>query len=614
MKIGYTVPNPDPYRLINRVFEKNITMLKPESEYDVMIYAISSNNHEGQENTLTIRTDVCAPPDWTPSDLNAVTMQSSSTSYVTIQLPNAFFSKTEQGKLQEIGFIVLPRESIYFDGFPPINLEKHQMIGTIPKNNEFTKEFRVEVTTEGITNGMLKIGSDCTSNSDFCNGPLPEQFSFKVAAYACTRKTLCRVARPIGPYVTKAKQIDNGSSPSGLVIGLSVVMVLLAACAAFTFLWYKDYIHPGSWFSRKNNDDNDDSFTSLDRIVKNRPIKVCNYVRELDEMHKDTNLLLSDQYDDINKLGQIIAENSTTHAARHENNTPKNRWVNILPFDHSRVKLQQLDEDDPTTDYINANYMPGFHNQREYIATQGPLPGTIDDFWRMVWEHGVMVIVMLTQCKEGNRWNMEGQVKCEKYWPDELREPKQYGDVVVNPTSISQLDKYNISIFDVSVNDETRQVIHFHYLDFPDFSANVEFDHFINFVRTVRSHVPHDMKGPMVIHCSAGVGRTGTFIATDRLHLYLSSDQFSEEDEVDIFGIVLSLRENRVAMVQTESQFIMIHDCFEKMLEEKRAALKMTDSGENLYENQGFDQTHPGSHPFPETLYENVSSQEQTEL
>ncbi|XP_053398077.1 receptor-type tyrosine-protein phosphatase beta-like [Mercenaria mercenaria] len=316
---------------------------------------------------------------------------------------------------------------------------------------------------------------------------------------------------------------------------------------------------------------------------------------------------------DINKIGQRISDTSSTEASRLESNTPKNRWVNILPFDHSRVKLQQIDDDDPTSDYINANYMPGFNNQREYIATQGPLPGTIDDFWRMVWENGVMVIVMLTQCKEGNR------VKCEKYWPDELREPKQYGEVVVNPISISTLDKYNISIFDVSVDGQSRQVIHFHYLDFPDFSANVEFDHFITFVRNVRSHVPHDNTGPIIVHCSAGVGRTGTFIATDRLSLYLDSPEFSENDDVDIFGMVVGMRENRIAMVQTESQYIMIHDCFDKMLEEKRKALQATDSTEDLYENQGFVdhqllcsyESRPGSHPFPEVLYENVTTSPQ---
>ncbi|WAR09328.1 PTPRB-like protein, partial [Mya arenaria] len=227
----------------------------------------------------------------------------------------------------------------------------------------------------------------------------------------------------------------------------------------------------------------------------------------------------------------------------------------------------------------------GFHHQREFIATQGPLPGTIDDFWRMVWEQNVMVIVMLTQCKEGNR------VKCEMYWPDTVQEAKQYGDVVVNPTSITNMNKFNINIFDISHASDltkTRKVLQFHYLDFMDFTAAVEVDHFIEFVRTVRGHVPHDMTSPMVIHCSADVGRTGSYIAIDHLQEYLNSPKFSSDDHINIFDMVMEMREQRVNMVQTEAQYILIHDCFEWMLEDKKKSLKTTESIADLYANQAY--------------------------
>ncbi|WAR09317.1 PTPRB-like protein, partial [Mya arenaria] len=316
-----------------------------------------------------------------------------------------------------------------------------------------------------------------------------------------------------------------------------------------------------------------------------RSIPIATYSEALADLHRDTNLILSDQYEEIKRRAGQIEVRSGFEAANLEPNKPKNRWVNILPFDHSRVNLQQLDDDDPESDYINANYMPGFHHQREFIATQGPLPGTIDDFWRMVWEQNVMVIVMLTQCKEGNR------VKCEMYWPDTVQEAKQYGDVVVNPTSITNMNKFNINIFDISHASDltkTRKVLQFHYLDFMDFTAAVEVEHFIEFVRTVRGHVPHDMTSPMVIHCSAGVGRTGSYIAIDHLQEYLNSPKFSSDDHINIFDMVMEMREQRVNMVQTEAQYILIHDCFERMLEDKKKSLKTTESMEELYANQAY--------------------------
>lgn len=166
------------------------------------------------------------------------------------------------------------------------------------------------------------------------------------------------------------------------------------------------------------------------------------------------------------------------------------------------------EDDDPSTDFINANYLPGYKSQREYIATQGPIPGTIDDFWRMIWEQNVSIIVMLTLCKE------EGRVKCEMYWPENIHEPKQYGDLVVETVSNSTVNFYEFRIFKIKLGDTTRSVKHFHFLQWKDFSANVQNDVMIDFIKNVRNHIrPPDMNGPVVVHCSAGVGRTGTYCA-----------------------------------------------------------------------------------------------------
>ncbi|KAL4232771.1 hypothetical protein ACF0H5_007459 [Mactra antiquata] len=595
----------DPYETASKSFFE-VFYVTAETRFEWKIYAVGKSNIKGEETEIVFRTGSCAPPVWTKTELSEVKSSHLSISTVVITLPKKLFQNTQQGNIRSKGLIVAPVGSNNYGRRLNLDIEKVENWKNSSLNG-FDRMYKIELSDKDLLNNEYAIGADencgSSANDVFCNGRLPSSWTFKLAIYYCTQPKKCTSSGYIAGSFRTATPPPPEESSKGWIIAVAILVVLAAAVAALGFLWFRGIIDPKKWFGKDKDDEDEPPLTTLEKkIVKHRPIKVADYFNVLEDMHRDTNLVFSDQYDDISKLGDIIKETSTTNAAKLESNTAKNRWVNILPFDHSRVKLQQIDDDDPTSDYINANYMPGFNNQREYIATQGPLPGTVDDFWRLVWEQDVRVIVMLTQCKEGNK------VKCEKYWPDELREPKQYGDVVVNPVSISQLDKYNISIFYVTVNNSTHQVIHFHYLDFPDFSANVEFDHFIEFVRTVRNHVPHDMTGPMIVHCSAGVGRTGTFITVDRLQLYLNSPEFSENDEIDIFNMVLSLRQNRVYMVQTESQFIMIHDCFEKMLADKKAALQVTGSMENLYSNQAFD-------AYPEVLYENVEmSNQRTEL
>ncbi|KAK3096681.1 hypothetical protein FSP39_002326 [Pinctada imbricata] len=232
-------------------------------------------------------------------------------------------------------------------------------------------------------------------------------------------------------------------------------------------------------------------------------------------------------------------------------------------------------EDDRCSDYINANYIPGYTYEREFIASQGPLPGTVNDFWRMVWEKSVTIIVMLTKCKEGSA------DKCEHYWPHTVNEPQQYGDVVVNVISVSNMDKFDINIFHVTQGDYTRTVKHFQFLEWPDFSANVETGTVIDFVQTVRTHITPEMKGPAVIHCSAGVGRTGTYISVDYLLQFVRDKDASTE--VDIFDWVLSMRKNRTSMVQVEKQYIFIHMALLDILERKKKGLIQDDRDEARY-------------------------------
>ncbi|MEQ2174011.1 hypothetical protein GOODEAATRI_003417, partial [Goodea atripinnis] len=159
------------------------------------------------------------------------------------------------------------------------------------------------------------------------------------------------------------------------------------------------------------------------------PVKVCHFESHLSKLQADSNYLLSEEFEDLKDVGR----NQTMDLARLPENRGKNRYNNILPYDSTRVKLSYL-EDDPCSDYINASYMPGNNYRREYIATQGPLPGTKDDFWRMVWEHGVHNVVM---------------VKCDQYWPAD-KEPLYYGDLVIQMLSESVLPEWTIREFKIT--------------------------------------------------------------------------------------------------------------------------------------------------------------------
>ncbi|XP_072371681.1 receptor-type tyrosine-protein phosphatase kappa-like [Scyliorhinus torazame] len=233
--------------------------------------------------------------------------------------------------------------------------------------------------------------------------------------------------------------------------------------------------------------------------------------------------------------------------AKEAHNITKNRFLNMLPYDHSRVVLKNRKHGDDG--YINANYIDGYKKRDYYIATQGPLCHTIADFWEMVWQENSTIIVMLTNLTEQER------PKCEQYWPNELQSQK-YGDFTVTFTGQeSQRSKAFIvrTLQLLKTGSQcVRKVRQFHYVHWPDHSVPRNQISIYRLLKSINQHLPHP--GPMVIHCSAGVGRTGTFIAIDYL-LKMAED----EGKVDVFQCVESMRNKRSNMVQTQDQYRFIY-------------------------------------------------------
>ncbi|CAH8463873.1 unnamed protein product [Dicrocoelium dendriticum] len=346
----------------------------------------------------------------------------------------------------------------------------------------------------------------------------------------------------------------------------------------------------------------------------NTPVKIRSAISitQLPEhvtmLKMNSGLEMSEEYESIE-----AGAGMTWIHANMEENRPKNRYANVVAYDHSRVILNEI-KGVPGSDYINANYIDGYQRQKAYIATQGPLPETFYDFWRMVWEQNTHIIVMMTRLEERAR------VKCDQYWP--TRGTETYSmpqgeqpmldaacSYTVSIKDTQEFAYYTLRTFILKRNDlnldtevqaqqrqqlyrtpnpnerqrDVKEVKHFQFTAWPDYGTP---DHaqplllFIRRVSQVRSQILHHLQqeriangdsfngaehsrqhhsemGPTIVHCSAGVGRTGAFVVIDS-----QLERLQHEKSIDIFGSVGRMRNQRNFMIQTEEQYTFLYDVF----------------------------------------------------
>ncbi|KFQ10818.1 Tyrosine-protein phosphatase non-receptor type 2, partial [Haliaeetus albicilla] len=231
--------------------------------------------------------------------------------------------------------------------------------------------------------------------------------------------------------------------------------------------------------------------------------------------------------------------------AKYPENRNRNRYRDVSPYDHSRVKLQNTEND-----YINASLVVTEEAQRYYILTQGPLPNTCCHFWLMVWQQQTKAVVML------NRTVEKESVKCAQYWPTKEEEVMTFSETGFRVRLVSEDIKsyYTVHLLQLeNINSgESRMIFHFHYTTWPDFGVPESPASFLNFLFKVReSGSLSPEHGPAVIHCSAGIGRSGTFSLVDTcLVLMEKKDPFS----VDIKKVLLDMRKYRMGLIQTPDQ------------------------------------------------------------
>uniref|UniRef100_A0A8D0H059 Tyrosine-protein phosphatase non-receptor type 12 n=1 Tax=Sphenodon punctatus TaxID=8508 RepID=A0A8D0H059_SPHPU len=266
-----------------------------------------------------------------------------------------------------------------------------------------------------------------------------------------------------------------------------------------------------------------------------------------------------------------------TATGEKEENVKKNRYKDILPFDHSRVRLT-LKTPLQDSDYINANFIKGVYGPKAYVATQGPLANTVIDFWRMIWEYNVAIIVMA--CREFEM----GRKKCERYWPLYGEEGASFGPFHISCEDEQARTDYYIRTLLLEFQNETRRVYQFHYVNWPDHDVPSSFDSILDMISLMREYQEHE-DVPICIHCSAGCGRTGAICAIDYKWNLLKAGRIPEE--FNVFSLIQEMRTQRHSAVQTKEQYELVHraiaQLFEKQLQkyESHANCKIADGVQN---------------------------------
>ncbi|XP_053723373.1 receptor-type tyrosine-protein phosphatase alpha [Synchiropus splendidus] len=346
-----------------------------------------------------------------------------------------------------------------------------------------------------------------------------------------------------------------------VMVALSSLLVIIFIVIVLYMLRFKRYKQAGSHsnsFRLTNGRSDDTELQSVPLLARspstNRkypPLPVDKLEEEMNRRMADDNKLFREEFNAL----PVCPIQASCDAAAKEENKEKNRYVNILPYDHSRVHLSSL-EGVPDSDFINASFINGYQEKNKFIAAQGPKEETVNDYWRMIWEQNTATIVMVTNLKERK------ECKCAQYWPDQGC--WTYGNIRVSVEDTMVLVDYTIRKFciqqvgDVSGKKPQRLVTQFHFTSWPDFGVPFTPIGMLKFLKKVKTCNP-PYAGPIVVHCSAGVGRTGTFIVIDAM-----LDMMIAERKVDVFGFVTRIRAQRCQMVQTDMQYVFI---FQALLE-----------------------------------------------
>ncbi|KFO28603.1 Receptor-type tyrosine-protein phosphatase C [Fukomys damarensis] len=380
-----------------------------------------------------------------------------------------------------------------------------------------------------------------------------------------------------------AKIFHTTSYNSKALIAFLIFLIIVTSIALLVVL-YKIYdLHK----KRSRNLDEQQELVDIDdekQLMNVEPIQADVLLETYKRKIADEGRLFLAEFQSIPR----VFSKFSIKDARKSFNQNKNRYVDILPYDYNRVELSEINGDAGST-YVNASYIDGFKEPRKYIAAQGPRDETVDDFWRMIWEQKATVIVMVTRCEEGNR------NKCAEYWPSMEEGTRTFGDVTVKISEHKRCPDYIIQKMNITHKKEKgtrREVTHIQFTSWPDHGVP-EDPHLLLRLRRRVNAFSNFFSGPIVVHCSAGVGRTGTYIGIDAM-----LEGLEAEGKVDVYGYVVKLRRQRCLMVQVEAQYILIHQALVEYNQFGETEVSLADLHSHSY-LQNMKKRDPPSEPSP---------------
>ncbi|XP_074920814.1 receptor-type tyrosine-protein phosphatase V-like [Chelonoidis abingdonii] len=519
--------------------------LEPDSSYRISVSAVGRNGLRSRAVTLVCNTSAEVLPPPVRADVPRVEPGSR-----VLISPDTF--SEENGQIEYYAVIVTSNESLsrptqetvsstWYDHY--YGQEDSYVAVLLP--NPFHPDKR---STPQIWS--VPVGTDeCGQSREICNGKLKANTQYRFSIAAFTKYDL------VDPSVsfTAFSAAGAGADPSPVTVPVVAGIVagfLLTLGVIFGWVYWK---RVRSKRTKKSNLSQEMTTYSLRNV--HRPIPIQSFKQYYEAKTANANHGFFQDFEELKEVGKEQPKVEAELPA----NVSKNRYPHVLPYDHSRVRLSLLGEE-PHSDYINANYIPGYASPQEFIVTQGPLKKTIEDFWRLVWEQSVCNIIMLTVGMEN------GRVLCDHYWPSELS-LVSYGHIHVDLLSQSSADEWTMRTFKLWHEDlrEERHVTHLHYTAWPDHGIPESTASLMAFLDLARGHMQKAKgSGPTLVHCSAGVGRSGTFIALDRL-----LQQLKQEKVVDVFNTIYTMRMSRYSMIQTLGQYVFLHSCIlEKITEE----------------------------------------------